>query len=122
MEVFKTSRRRAVSCNFAIILVISLPCLLGFNYLSDFHPLGGGSTFLDLEDFIISDNILPFGALFYVLFVTLKRGWGFDKYLEETNRGSGLKMPYWCKNYFRFVLPVVIVVLVANCYVTVFAN
>ncbi len=120
MEVFKTSRRKSVTYNFLIILAISLPCLLGFNYLSDVHPLGGSSSFLDLEDFIISDNILPLGALFYVLFVTLKNGWGFDKYLEEANRGKGFKMPYWCKHYFRYVLPVIIIVLVANCYVTVF--
>ncbi len=120
MEVFKTSRRKSVTYNFIVILAISLPCLLGFNYLSDVHPLGGNSSFLDLEDFIISDNILPLGALFYVLFVTLKNGWGFDKYLEEANRGKGFKMPYWCKPYFRYVLPVIIIVLVANCYVTVF--
>ena len=122
MEIFKTSRRRAVMVNFFVILVISLPCLLGFNYLSGVHPLGGDSTFLDLEDFIISDNILPLGALFYVLFVTLKRGWGFDNYLKEANRGTGIKVPYWCKNYFRFVLPIVIAVLVANCYVAVFGG
>lgn len=122
MEIFTTSRRRAVMHNFVIILVVSLPCLFGFNLLSDVHPLGGSSTFLDLEDFIISDNILPLGALFYVLFVSLKRGWGFDKYLEEANRGEGLKVPYWCKNYFKYVLPVVIFVLVVNCYFSVFGG
>ncbi len=78
MELFTTSRRRAVMVNFIIILIISLPCLFGFNLLSDVHPLGGESCFLDLEDFIISDNILPLGSLVYVLFITAKSGWNFD--------------------------------------------
>ena len=122
MELFTTSRRRAVAVNFAIIIVISLPCLLGFNVLSDVHPMGGGSTFLDLEDFIISDNLLPLGAFFYVLFVTLKNGWGFKGYLEEANRGQGAKVPAWCFWYYRLVLPVVIALLIINCYFSAFGG
>ncbi len=120
MEIFTTSRRRAVMANFIVILLISLPCLFGFNALSDVHPLGGESSFLDLEDFLISDNILPLGALIYVIFVTARTGWGFDGYLEECNRGKGVMMPRWTRGYFKFVLPVVIVLLVLNCYVSVF--
>lgn len=122
MELFTTSRRRAVAVNFVIIVVISLPCLLGFNVLSDVHPMGGGSTFLDLEDFIISDNLLPLGAFFYVLFVTLKNGWGFKGYLEEANRGQGAKVPSWCFWYYRLVLPVVIALLIINCYFSAFGG
>ena len=120
MEIFSTSRRRAVMGNFIVILLISLPCLFGFNVLDEFHPLGEGSTVLDLEDFIISDNILPLGALLYVLFVTSKTGWGYKNYLEECNRGEGVKMPLWCQKYFAYVLPVVIFILVVNCYFSVF--
>lgn len=120
MELFTTSRRRAVVGNFLIVLVISLPCLFGFNYLSDVHPLGGSSTFLDLEDFIISNNILPLGALCYLIFVTWKHGWGFKNYLAEANLGRGPKMPLWIEKYYRYVLPVIIFLLVANGYVTVF--
>lgn len=120
MEIFSTSRRRAVMGNFIVILLISLPCLFGFNVLDEFHPLGEGSTVLDLEDFIISDNILPLGALLYVLFVTSKTGWGYKNYLEECNRGEGVKMPLWCQKYFTYVLPVVIFILVVNCYFSVF--
>ena len=122
LELFTTSRRRAVMVNFIIILVISLPCLFGFNILKDVHPMGGQSNFLDLEDFIISDNILPLGALFYVLFVTVKRGWSFDGYLGEANRGEGLKIPSWCRGYYRFVLPVVIALLIINCYFSAFGG
>ncbi len=120
MELLTTSRRRAVVGNFIVVITISLPCLFGFNYLSDVHPLGGSSSFLDLEDFIVSNNILPLGALCYVVFVTWKRGWGFDSYLKEANLGKGIKMPYWIKNYYRFILPVAIFVLVANGYRAVF--
>ncbi len=120
MELFTTSRRRAVVSNFLIVLLISLPCLFGFNYLSDVHPLGGSSTFLDLEDFIISNNILPLGALCYLIFVTWKRGWGFKNYLAEANLGKGPKMPLWVEKYYRYVLPVIIFLLVANGYFTVF--
>ena len=120
MELFTTSRRRAVVSNFLIILAISLPCLFGFNYLSDVHPLGGNSSFLDLEDFIISNNILPLGALCYLIFVTWKRGWGFKNYINEANLGRGIKMPLWIEKYYRYVLPVIIFLLVANGYIAVF--
>lgn len=120
MELFATSRRRAVMGNFVAIILLSLPCMFGFNALSDVHPLGGNSTFLDLEDFIISNNILPLGALCYLAFITWKGGWGYDKYLEEANRGKGVKIPRWGVNYYRYVLPVVIVFLIGNCYYSIF--
>ncbi len=120
MELFHTSRRRSVMMNFAFIMVLSLPCLFGFNLLSDVHPLGGSSTFLDLEDFIISYNILPLGAMAYLAFITWRGGWGFDKYLQEANRGSGPKIPSWGVTYCRFLLPLVIFLLVLNCYVVTF--
>ena len=120
MELFTTSRRRAVMINFCIIFVVSLPCILGFNYWSDIHPLGGSSTILDLEDFIISYNILPFGALVYAAFITWRGGWGFNNFLSECNTGNGVRMPSWGLNYYRFVVPVVIFLLIANCYYSVF--
>ncbi len=120
MELFTTSRRRAVMINFCIIFVVSLPCILGFNYWSDIHPLGGSSTILDLEDFIISYNILPFGALVYAAFITWRGGWGFNNFLSECNTGKGVRMPSWGLNYYRFVVPVVIFLLIANCYYSVF--
>lgn len=120
MELFTTSRRRAVMWNFVVILVIALPCLFGFNILSDVHPLGGSSSILDLEDFLISYNILPFGALCYAAFVTWKGGWGYQNFLNEVNTGTGVKMPGWGLNYYRYVVPVVIFLLIANCYYSVF--
>lgn len=120
MELFTTSRRRAVMGNFGVILLIALPCVFGFNLLSFIHPLGGESTILDLEDFIISYNILPFGALVYAAFITWRNGWGYDNFLSECNTGSGIKMPSWGLSYYRFVVPVVIFLLIMNCYYSVF--
>lgn len=120
MELFSTSRRRAVMGNFAAILIIGLPCLFGFNLLSWIHPLGGESTILDLEDFIVTYNILPFGALIYAAFVTWRTGWGFDNFLKECNTGKGIKMPSWGLKYYRFVVPAVIVFLILNSYYSIF--
>ena len=120
MELFSTSRRRAVMGNFAAILIIGLPCLFGFNLLSWIQPLGDGSTILDLEDFIVTYNILPFGALIYAAFVTWRTGWGFDNFLKECNTGKGIKMPSWGLKYYRFVVPVVIVFLILNSYYSIF--
>lgn len=122
MEIFRISRKRAVVINCIVILILGLPCLFGYNYLSDIHPLGGSSTLLDTYDFILSNNILPFGTTCYVLFITLKHGWGFDNYIAETNTGRGLKLPYSFKNYYRFVLPIVIVALFIQGYVGVFGK
>ena len=116
------SRVKSVVINCVAILLLGLPCMYGYNYLSDIHPLGGESTILDTYDFILSNNILPFGTTCYVLYITLKRGWGFDNYLKETNHGKGLKIPKAAFNYYRFILPVVICALFIQGYVGVFGK
>ena len=120
MEYFSTSRRRAVMINFVVIMAIGMPCLFGFNYLSDVHPLGGNSTFLDLEDFIVSNNILPLGAFCYLAFICWRGGWGFENFIKEANRGKGMKLPTWGVSYYRYVLPAVILFLIVNSYYGVF--
>lgn len=122
MELFSISRGKSVLINFIVILVLSLPCLFGFNLLSDIHPFGKDSTILDIEDFIISNNILPFGALVYVAFITWRGGWGYDKFIAEANKGEGIKMPHWGLTYYRVIIPIVILLLVANCYYVVIAG
>ena len=91
------------------ILVLSLPCALGFNLLSGISPFATGSSILDLEDFIVSNCLLPLGALCFVLFCTSKKGWGFNNYLEEVNTGKGLKMGKWIRPYATYVLPLIII-------------
>ena len=106
------SRKKSCLINVVLVAVLSLPCALGFNVLSGIEPLGAGSTILDLEDFIISNNILPLGSLVYVLFCSVKRyGWGWDKLMEEANTGEGLKLKNWMRPIFTYVVPAAIIVI-----------
>lgn len=95
--------------NFVVITVLSLPCALGFNVLSNIQPLGAGSTILDLEDFIVSNLLLPLGSLVYLLFCTSKYGWGFKNYQKEANIGKGLKVPDKMQFYVTVILPIVVI-------------
>lgn len=104
-------RKKACLINFFAVVILSLPCALGFNLLSFLEPLGEGSTILDLEDFIISNNILPLGSLIYVLFCTSKKyGWGWDNFIAEANEGNGIGFPSWLRLYAKYILPVILVV------------
>ena len=111
MELFSISRKQSAWLNMALLIVLSLPCALGFNVLSGFAPLGAGSTVLDLEDFIVSNLLLPLGSLVYLVFCTWKFGWGFEKYQAEANEGAGLKVPGFLRGYVTLVLPVMIILL-----------
>lgn len=109
MDLRGWSRRRSCLVTCGAMLLLSLPCALGFNLLSGLHPLGGGSTVLDLEDFLVSNNLLPLGSLVYVLFCTSERyGWGFDNFLEEVNTGRGIAFPRALRPYVKYVLPVLL--------------
>jgi len=112
MDLFHWSRKRSCQINFIIITVLSLPCALGYNLWSSVQPLGKGSTILDLEDFLVSNMILPIGSLCYLLFCVTRFGWGFDKYLEETNSGEGAKMPKRIRVYVTYILPVLLLFLI----------
>ena len=110
MDTFQWSRKKAVIINCAFILVASMPALLGYNLLQDMRLIRG-MNILDTEDFIVSNLILPGGSLVFLLFCVTRWGWGFDKYLAEANTGSGLKLsPKW-KPLFKYVLPVLILVI-----------
>lgn len=106
-----TGWKRIKACVICCVamLVLSLPCALGFNILSDFHPFNSNSSVLDLEDFIVSYCILPIGSLAYILFCTSKKGWGFDNFITEANTGEGPKVARWLRPYFTYVLPLIIV-------------
>lgn len=110
MDMFGWSRNKTAIVNCIIILIASLPCVLGYNVWSDLHLIGGRDV-LDSEDFLVSNLLLPLGSLIYLLFCVTKWGWGFDNYIEEVNTGSGLKMSRKLKPYFRFVLPVLILII-----------
>ena len=110
IDNFKWDRKKSVICNMVFILVASLPCIFGYNIWSNLHIIGARDV-LDSEDFLVSNLLLPIGAIVYTLFCATKYGWGFDKYMEEVNRGEGMKMSAKLKPYLVYVLPVLILVI-----------
>ena len=110
MDTFGWSRKKAVLINGLMLMLLSLPCVFGYNIWSDFHPILGKDV-LDSEDFLVSNLLLPIGSLVYLLFCVTKWGWGFDKYLAEANKGAGIKLSPKLKPYFQWVLPILIVII-----------
>ena len=108
MDMFGWSRNKAALINCIVILIASLPCVLGYNVWSNLHLIGGRDV-LDSEDFIVSNLLLPIGSLIYLLFCVTKWGWGFEKYCEEANTGDGIKISKKLRPYFQFILPILIV-------------
>ncbi len=105
------SRKKACLFNGMALFILSLPCILGFNVLSGFQPFGTGSSVQDLEDFLVSNILLPLGSLIYVLFCTSRYGWGFKKFQKEANIGKGLKIKNGMRIYFTYILPIIILIL-----------
>ncbi len=114
MELFHLSRHTACLVCGVGILLLSLPCVLGYNVWSGFQPKGAGSTVLDGEDFIVSNLLLPIGSLIYLLFCVTRWGWGFDQYLAEANTGKGIHLPHFLKPIFQFILPLLIIVIIVQ--------
>lgn len=120
MDLTGCSRKRAVIVNFIAIVVLSMPCVLGFNVWSGFMPLGEGTNVLDLEDFIVSNNLLPLGSLVYLLFCTSRYGWGFQNFMKEANTGNGIKFPVWARVYVSCILPLIVLFIFAEGYISKF--
>mgnify|MGYP000201183961 CR=1 FL=1 len=110
LELTKLSRRKVALINIALMLVLSLPCVLGFNVLEKIQIAGKG--IMDIEDFLVSNVLLPLGSLVYVLFCSRKYGWGWENYIGEGNCGEkGAKMPGWIRPYFTYVLPIIVIIV-----------
>ena len=122
MDLTGCSRKKAVCVNLIAIIVLSLPCVFGFNLLSGFQPLGAGKTVLDLEDFLVSNNLLPLGSLVYLLFCTTRYGWGWKNFRAEANAGKGLKFPQWVRPYVTYILPLIVLVIFVFGYITMFGG
>ena len=110
MDNFGWSRKKAALINGAVLLIASIPCVLGYNVLSGFHHIGGMDV-LDSEDFLVSNILLPLGSLVYLLFCVTRFGWGFDGYMAEANAGRGAKIAGWMRWVFIIVLPVMILAI-----------
>ena len=122
MDLWKWSRNKAVAVNLIAIIVLSVPCMLGFNVLSGIQPLGPGSGILDLEDFLVSNNLLPLGSVVYLVFCVTRYGWGWENFLAEADTGKGLRFPKWLRGYMTWVLPVIILGIYLKGYWDMFAS
>ena len=116
MDLWGWERKKAVLVNGILIILLSMPCVLGFNVLSGIAPLGAGSTIQDLEDFIVSNNLLPIGSLLYLLFCTSKKGWGWKNFIAEADAGKGPKFPKWSRFYVSYILPLIILFILVMGY------
>ena len=115
IDMFKISRKKSVVINAVIILIASLPCVFGFNIWSGFELFG--QNVLGIEDFLVSNILLPVGSLIYLLFCVTKFGWGFDNYLAECNTGKGMKFARFLKPYFQFVLPILVLIVLVQGFI-----
>lgn len=120
MDITECKRSKAVTINIFAITLLSIPAILGFNLLSGFQPIGAGSTVMDLEDFLVSYNLLPLGSLVLVLFCTKKNGWGFDNFIKEADTGDGIKLPLWIRKYMTYGLPLIITIVYLKGYYDMF--
>jgi len=113
IDNFNWTRKKAVLINCIFILITSIPCVLGYNIWSNVHLIGARDV-LDSEDFIVSNLLLPGGSLIYLLFCVSKWGWGFDNYVNECNKGEGMKIHPGVKRYLQFVLPILILIILVR--------
>lgn len=120
MDLWGWSRGKAVIFNLILISLLSLPCVFGSSILSFIQPLGPGSTIMDLEDFIVSNNLLPLGSLVYLMFCTRRYGWGWDNFIAEANTGKGIKFPKAMRIYVSYILPLIVLLIFVQGYIAKF--
>lgn len=114
------SRKKSVIICLVVMILLSMPCVLGYNVLSNIQPLGEGSTIMDLEDFIVSNNLLPLGSLVYVLFCSRKNGWGWDNFMAEINDGAKRPFPAVLRPYISYGIPLIIITIYLKGYYDMF--
>lgn len=113
-------RKKTILILAVVIFLLSLPCLLGFNVWSGFQPFGPGTGVLDLEDFIVSNNLLPLGSLIYLAFCTSRYGWGWDNFMKEADTGKGMAFPKWVRFYATYILPLIVLYIFVSGYISMF--
>ena len=111
MDLTGWSRKKTAAINIVLMILLSLPCVLGFNVWSGFQPFGPGSNVLDLEDFLVSNLWLPLGSLVYLLFCTSRYGWGWKNFQNEANEGGGIKVRDGIRFYVSYILPLIVLVI-----------
>jgi NSS family neurotransmitter:Na+ symporter len=118
MDLWGWSRKKAVLVNVVLIIVLSIPCVLGLNVWSNFKILG--FNIMDFEDFVVSNNLLPLGSLVYLFFCVSRYGWGWDNFMAEVNSGKGIKFPKWIRIYVTYILPLIVLFVFVQGYISKF--
>ena len=121
-DLFGWGRKKSAVINGIALFILSMPCILGYTLWSGFQPLGEGTNIMVLEDFLVSNLLLPLGSLIYVLFCVTRYGWGWDRFVEEANQGKGLKIQKWMRGYCTFVLPALVAVIFIVGMISVFGS
>ena len=121
-ELLHQDRQQIIRWGMPVIILLSLPCVLGFNVWSGFQPFGPGSGVLELEDFLVSYNLLPLGSLVYLLFCMSRYGWGWNAFIKEANMGQGILFPTWLRAYLAWGLPLIVLAIFFNGYYALFFN
>ena len=121
MDVWGWTRKKSTWVHCICLAVLMMPCILGFNVLSDITPFGPGSTIMDVEDFIVSNNVLTLGSLIMLVFCTSRYGWGWNNFVAEADKGDGLKFPHWLRPFLTYVLPIVVFILFVQGYIDKFS-
>lgn len=111
MDLTGCSRRKSAFVNLVLMFLLSLPCVLGYNLWSSITPFGANSTIMDLEDFLVSNILLPLGSLIYLLFCVTRYGWGWENFTKEANTGKGLKIVSWMRFYLTYILPFIVIII-----------
>lgn len=122
IDILHWSRIKAVIVNAFVIAVLSIPCALGFNVFSGIQPLGPGSGILDLEDFIVSNNLLPLGSMVFLIFCCSKNGWGWDNFIAEADTGEGIRFPRKLRFYITWILPAIVFAIFILGYIEKFGK
>ncbi|MBO5239488.1 MAG: sodium-dependent transporter [Lachnospiraceae bacterium] len=122
IDLWGWERKKAVLVNIVAVILLSMPCVLGFNRLSGIQPLGADSNIMDMEDFLVSNNLLPLGSIIYLTFCTKKNGWGWNAFIQEANTGNGWGFPEKLRVYMTYILPFIIVIIYLKGYYDKFAE
>lgn len=122
MDLLGWSRKKSTLVCAMLIIILSMPCVLGYNILSGVQPLGEGSTIMDLEDFLVSNNLLPLGSMGILLFCTRKNGWGWDNFKKEADTGNGIKLPSFMRLLMSYIIPAAIMIIFLKGYYDKFSG
>jgi NSS family neurotransmitter:Na+ symporter len=122
MDTWNLSRKKAVIINIPLMTVLSVPAVLGYNVLDFIQPLGSGTTIMDIEDFFVSNNLLPLGSLLCVMLCTQKHGWGWEKFSAEVNTGEGIRLSDKLRPYMTWILPLIIIYVYLKGYYDMFSD